>query len=135
MVHVKSTMQYNKKCSQSVSKASQTTCLHAWRKRGLSLAPGRLVRLVPPRRLLFIVRVPRGGPWVRPTWTTPGASFSGRTSAPVPWVPLIIPNPFMAGPGRTRRGRLVWVKRRLEKDKSQKGGENCMRSGRDSEGQ
>lgn len=36
--------------------------LHAWRERLLSLAPRRLVRLVPPRRLLVVLGVP--GPLV-----------------------------------------------------------------------
>lgn len=88
--------------------------LDAWRERRLPLAPWRLIRLVPPRWLL-LVRVPRGGARVGSTRTAPGtaAPFPGRTPAPVHRLPLVVPHPLVAVPGRAGRGGLVGVKGRL----------------------
>lgn len=92
-----------------------TPYLDAWRERRLPLAPWRLLRLVAPRRLL-LVRVPRRGTGVGSTRTAPGAAapFPGRTAAPVHRLPLVVPQPLVAVPGRAVRGGLVGVKGGLE---------------------
>lgn len=88
--------------------------LDAWREGRLPLAPRRLLRLVPPWRLLLI-RVPRRGTRVGSTRTAPGAAapFPRWPPAPVHRLPLVVPQPLVAVPGRAGRGGLVGVKGRL----------------------